>query len=502
VDAPAAGTAGASAAELDAYREQAELFLQELNREQYLHYAGLKERLELDPIYERHAELTELERVRTIARGVDGGRRVRELWRFACEGHLGALTREHTERIARLETELQATVDGTNVGFRMLAPTIANEPDRGRRERLERAQRELTEEHLNPVYVEAAELTRETVPAFGLPTYLDLYRRFGFDLDELADECRDVLDSTERLWEESADRLFRARVGLGLDEAERWDVPRVFRAPEWDSAFPKEGMLRALEGTLAELGVALRAQENIKLDVEARPLKTPRAFCVPIEIPARIMLVIQPIGGPDDWHALFHEAGHAEHFAHASATLAFEEKRLGDNAVTEAWAMLIEHLVDEPAWLTRRLDVPRPTDFAREGATLLLYFVRRYAAKLLYEVELHGGGELGAMRGRYVELLAEALKIEPSDANFLADVDPGFYASAYLRAWAAEAQLRTFLREEFGNAWFTRREAGSLLRELWSEGQRMTADELLRELTGADLALEAVAERIRETLAR
>ncbi|MDQ3893487.1 MAG: hypothetical protein M3292_02300, partial [Actinomycetota bacterium] len=262
------------------------------------------------------------------------------------------------------------------------------------------------------------------------------------------------------------------------------------------------GMLPALEGTLAELGVALRTQENIKLDVEARPLKTPRAFCVPIEIPARIMLVIQPIGGPDDWHALFHEAGHAEHFAHASATLAFEEKRLGDDAVTEAWAMLIEHLVDEPAWLTRRLDVPRPTDFAREGATLLLYFVRRYAAKLLYEVELHGGGELGAMRGRYVELLAEALKIEPSDANFLADVDPGFYASAYLRAWAAEAQLRTFLREEFGNAWFTRREAGSLLRELWSEGQRMTADELLRELTGADLALEAVAERIRETLAR
>ena len=32
------------------------------------------------------------------------------------------------------------------------------------------------------------------------------------------------------------------------------------------------------------------------------------------------MLVIQPQGGPDDWYALFHEAGHTEHFAFTSPT--------------------------------------------------------------------------------------------------------------------------------------------------------------------------------------
>ena len=42
------------------------------------------------------------------------------------------------------------------------------------------------------------------------------------------------------------------------------------------------------------------------------------------------MLVIQPIGGADDWRALFHEAGHTEHFANTSRDLAVEEKRLGD----------------------------------------------------------------------------------------------------------------------------------------------------------------------------
>jgi hypothetical protein len=56
------------------------------------------------------------------------------------------------------------------------------------------------------------------------------------------------------------------------------------------------------------------------------------------------------------------------------------------------------------------------------------------------------------------------------------------------------------LRQEFGRAWFTRPEAGSLLRELWSEGQRSTADELLSEVAGARLELAAVSERIEEDL--
>ena len=51
---------------------------------------------------------------------------------------------------------------------------------------------------------------------------------------------------------------------------------------------------------------------------------------------------------------------------------------------------------------------------------------------------------------------------------------------------------------EFGNVWFARREAGDLLRELWSLGQGPTADELLKDVTGATLEMASVAERIRE----
>src|SRR5206468_4750777 len=88
--------------DLDAYREQADRFIAELDEEFYLHYAGLKESFDLSPIYERHQNLTQLDQVRSIGMAVNGGARIRELWRFACEGYFGDLTRDHAEKLAHL----------------------------------------------------------------------------------------------------------------------------------------------------------------------------------------------------------------------------------------------------------------------------------------------------------------------------------------------------------------------------------------------------------------
>ncbi|HLX19027.1 MAG TPA: hypothetical protein VKR23_02645 [Gaiellaceae bacterium] len=486
--------------QLDDLSADADRFIAELDEETYLHFSGQKDRYELTPIYERHGDLTTLGTALALGATVDESRNVRELWRFACEGYLGNFVREESERTAELEATLKAEVDGEEIPFRNLRPVIMNEPDRAKRERLERARNELTEEHLNPLYVQAADVVHRETARLGAPTYTDLYRRFGFPLDDLAVQCRDFLDSTERLWLERGDAFFRSRIGIGLGDAQRWDVARVWRGANWDSAFPADRMLPALEASLSDLGIDLHAQRNVELDLADRPNKSPRAFCVPIEVPGRVVLVLKPAGGPDDWSTLFHEAGHTEHYAHTSPSLTVEEKRLGDNAVTEGWAMLLEHLVDDPVWLERRLDFPRPREYAAEGAVQLLWIVRRYCAKLLYEIELQSTADVTALRPRYVELLSDALKVTPSDTDYLDDVDHGFYSSQYLRAWAFEAQLRGYLRERYGNAWFSRREAGSLLRELWNEGQKPTADEILQDVSGQGLDLDAVAARIRDAL--
>jgi len=494
MSAPLAGS------DLDAYRDEADRFIAALDEEYYLHLAGHKETLDVGPIYERFSDLTSLDAAERLGAGAAEDPSLIELWRFACEGSLGALTREQAERLANLEATLEVEVDGNTIPFRLVRPALANEPDRERRARLDTARIELAEEHLLPLHLEAVRERTDAVRRLGAPTYRELYERFRYPLERMERQCRDFLDATEDQHVEMLDALVRERIGVRLEDARRSDVVRMFRAAEWDDGFPADAMLPALEATLTDLGIDLRRQENVDLDIDARPQKSPRAFCAPIEVPGRIVLVIQPMGGVDDWRAFFHEAGHAEHYAHVRASLPVEHRRLGDPTVSEGWAALFERLVDDPVWLSRRLDFGRPEEFAADGSALHLWLARRYCAKLLYELELHTADDIESMRDRYVELLREATKIDPAGADYLADVDAGFYAIGYLRSWAFEAQLRTFLREEFGHAWFARREAGSLLRELWNEGQSMNTDEILDEVAGVELELSSIAERIREPL--
>ena len=117
-----------------------------------------------------------------------------------------------------------------------------------------------------------------------------------------------------------------------------------------------------------------------------------------------------------------------------------------------------------------------------------LVFLRRYAAKLRYELELHAGERpLDEMPDRYAMHLGEAVGIEWPRVTYLSDVDPGYYAANYLRAWAFETHLRSVLRERFGEDWFTRPEAGEVLRSIWRGGQRLDADELLASVTDEQL---------------
>src|SRR5581483_7455343 len=205
------------------------------------------------------------------------------------------------------------------------------------------------------------------------------------------------------------------------------------------------------------------------------PGKSPARFCAPVGVPEAIIAPIPALRRRGERGELLPGARNKGPYSATSADLPMEAKRLGDMAVTEGWAMLLQHLVTEPAWLNRRLDVPRADELANEGAATLLYYVRRYCAKLLYEIEFFQADDPASMRPRYAELLTEALKLPARAENYLADIDGSFYVTGYLRSWAFEAQLRDYLRSEFGNDWFARREAGELLRELWSLGQGPTA---------------------------
>jgi hypothetical protein len=488
--------------DLAAYRTDAEAFVAELGEEYHAHFAGLKEGFHGEAIYAKHAALFSAEAIGALreaagaATGEDAARRLRMLLDFAVEGHIGLLTADVADELAQREAALRLDVEGEAIGFRESAVVQANEPDRERRAAIEAARLEATERHLNPLHREALERTRATARALGWPSYRALCEELkGLHLEALAGATEAFTAATEEPYADIVGSVVERVVGVGMAQLRRSDLPWLFRFQEGDAAFPAERLLASFEATLAGLGIDPAAQPNVQLDVEPRPGKSPRAFCVPVRAPWDIRLVMPQVGGRDDFTALLHEGGHVQHYAHVDPELAFEYRHLGDNAITEAFAFLFDHLAEDPTWLRARLGVEDAdgTLAAHARATRLLY-LRRYASKLTYELMVHAEEPPGdaLLADAYARLLGAAVRAPWPRATYLCDLDPGFYVACYLRAWALETHLRAHLRERFGEAWFEQPQAGAALRALWREGQRVSAEELLAELTGAQLDFRAL----------
>jgi hypothetical protein len=249
------------------------------------------------------------------------------------------------------------------------------------------------------------------------------------------------------------------------------------------------------------MGIDPQAAGRIRVDDEPRPKKTPRAFVAAPRVPDEIILVVRPGGGPDDYTAFLHELGHALHFAYTDPRLPVEYRRLGDPSVTEAFAFLLDGLLRERGWLRRFVGLGRPADVLRFTALHKLYLLRRYAAKLAYELLLHEEGAIPRSADAYRSLLAGATLVNWPHELYLTDLDPFFYAARYLRAWIFEAQLRDVLRERFDEEWYRNDRTGPFLLALWRDGQRHTLEELAADLGLGAPSLDPLLAQVTADLA-
>jgi hypothetical protein len=478
------------------YRARAETFTSEIGLEHYLHYAGLQESYEIEAIYDRHGELFTREAVEALR---DGGA-PRALVEFAVHGLIGRATAPAAAELARREATLELEVEPgeERIPFRQAPVVQANEPDPERRAAIHAARLDATERELQPLLREAHEETAALAAELGWPSVVALCEDLsGVELRALGPQVEEVLDATRDTYGPLVEPELREHLGFGFERLRASDLPAFFRAPRLDAGFPAERLVAALETTAEALGFPLAGLPNVHLDVAERRTKSPRAFCSPVRVPDEVYLVLAPTGGRDDYATLMHEAGHALHFGHADRALPFEDRHLGDYAVTEGWAFLLQYLTADPEWLRRRVGLAEPEPVVRHARAETLVFLRRYCAKHRYELELHGeGARLDAMPERYAGLLSDAVRVDWPRTSWLSDVDPFFYVAAYLRAWALQAHLRRHLAERFGPAWFERREAGEVLRSLWAQGQRPRPDELLAEATGRELDFSALLEEL------
>ena len=496
--------AGGAALSPAGYGRELTAFMAEYGEAYFDAFSGRRPDLEIAPIYERHAALfssASIEAMRAVRGDGDEARQAQAFLSFAVEGRIEREVVDLTERVQDAESRAIVVWRGEELPYRSVAIRVAEISDRRERNALNASYLEAIDA-INPLRELRFAGMRAAAERLGFTDEMQLTRELhGVDVAALSDQLRAFLSASETVYY-AALRRYLAEIDIEQGDASSADLGHLLRGAGWDAWFGSAQMLPVMRATLAGLGIDLGAMANVTLDLEPRPSKTPRAFAVPIRVPQDVRMVMQPRGGYDDYDGMLHELGHVLHFAHANPRLPAAWKFLGDNSVTEGYAFLLQYLMHEPAWLAEQLRMPdrEIAEWLDFAAFRKLYMLRRYVAKLLYEIRLHTDGLAPSSRPYYAGLLGLLTGVQVAEEPYLADVDDHFYAARYLRAWMLEGTLADAMRSAHGEHWWTDPASGETLRRSWQRGQEWDAQHVVAHLGYDHLDWEPVLRQIQAQL--
>ncbi len=378
---------------LERLRGEGDLLMQDISREYYLAGAGHKPNAELQAAFGRYPAVTGedalgLAREQFLATrdGTDEHRAARMLLEWQSELSAARALAELDERAIAWEgTAIIRLPADEEIEFERASIEIANSDDRRRRLAIDRARNALVGAELAPMRRERLlrerEITEQLDLANGFNATFELLS--GISLGDLATQCAALLRDTQHMWDDVFSEFVRRELRINPGDAERSDGFALFRGRRFDGYFPPREMQDRVLGQVAEMGIDPRAGGRVIFDTEERKGKRSRAFCAPVRVPEEVYLVLRPHGGQGDWTTFLHELGHALHYAYAGSDLPFEYRWLGDNSVTEGYAMLFDHFTKDARWLKRytELGAPQVPTFVRSAAFEELHLLRGATAR-------------------------------------------------------------------------------------------------------------------------
>jgi hypothetical protein len=306
--------------------------------------------------------------------------------------------------------------------------------------------------------------------------------RKNIDLHALSAALQDASREQDVVWAPMREQWLDRILGDHDDEPASYHVSYLRRMSPFAHLYPKDRCVPVCLETLAAVGFDLPANQGIRLDLDDRPQKSPRACVIASDPPRVVHLITRAQGGLHDYQAFLHEAGHALHYAGLDSELPYTFRRLSrDHALTEIYSFLLESITREPDWHAQHLGASddEAAERAEAARFLEVLLFRRYAAKLAYELKLWGDFEnANDYAQTYEDNLRAAVGFHYRADGYLADMDGDFYSADYLRAWIRTAQLRAHLRRTIGEDWWRRPETGELLQALFAEGTRPTSEEI------------------------
>ena len=475
------------------FEEQLQRYLYERSEEGRAVRVGEKEVSEQAAIVARYADLFSREQLQALREqedATDGDERER-LYRLRKTCESGLVAADLAERDDELENALlgaRVSFKGEELPLRSALAQLAVMPDYSERDQLgglyRRRSAEFNEERL--------ELLR---------AYEELEADLSGEPDPVArneEEKQISLRELESVLVAASDQVEQAFLALRETWFERLLGPEheaqpssahmgyVRRLSPLDATYTKDRATDVCLQTLSALGFNLAADHNIRLDLDHRAQKSPRACVIASDPPKVVHLITRAQGGLHDYQAFMHEAGHALHYAGCDPNLPYTFRRISrDHALTEIYSYICEAITREPAWHAEHFGLGEEEARTNAQATTFLeaLLFRRYAAKLRFELGFWSAFEdAGTTSDDYAEKLTAATGVRYSPDVHLADMDAGFYSADYLRAWIRHAQLRAHLIAEVGEDWWRSPKTGEILRALFTEGTKPSSEEIAARL--------------------
>jgi hypothetical protein len=325
----------------------------------------------------------------------------------------------------------------------------------------------------------------------------------GISLRELEAALITAAEQTSASFVALRERWFDRLLGPERDERPASHHTQYLRRlTPLDSTYTKERSVEVCLESLERLGFRMADDPNIRLDLDDRPQKSPRACVIASDPPQVVHLITRAQGGLHDYQAFLHEAGHALHYAGCDPTLPYTFRRLArDHALTEIYSYILEAISREPAWHAEHFGLSDEQAAENAEATIFLeaLLFHRYVAKLRFELGFWSRFSTdGGTSDGYAELLSAATGLRYRADGYLADMDAGFYSADYLRAWIRSKQLRSHLVREIGEDWWRSAETGDLLRRLFFEGTRPSSEEVAARLGYDPLDTEPLVHELNQ----
>lgn len=293
--------------------------------------------------------------------------------------------------------------------------------------------------------------------------------------DKLIEFIKSMGERAKKPFEESSMDIGRTILGK---EPEYYDDFYFFRNKIYsdiDSNFLAVDPLISVKKTLRAMEFDL---SRIHFDTENRRNKYPSPICFFVRIPRDIRILYKRESPYFDFQACFHETGHAMHASSIDENNEYWNKYRIPMGIAEVFSTFLEGLTKNSSYVNPLLGLNKDDKVMNKlisrNRFMELFFVTFYAANSLMKIEYWKRNlSIDQACKLYSRLIKEYTGFEiPGEYWLLHHILPEsiIYVPSYLLAAVRAAELNTYMKNRFGDKWWTEKESGKNLREIMKSG--------------------------------